>query len=446
MEAANIDNSPTLSIHKMKEIMGEQEFARVVSLMSPTEAEGLLYDWKSWARKEQLEPPGEWAVWLYLAGRGSGKTRSGSEWIKSRVEKRMAHRIALVGQSAADARDVLVEGESGILAVFKKSETPQYEPSKRRITFSTGAVATLYSAEDPDQLRGPSHDTALVDELAAYAHPDEVWSNLMFGLRLGDSRCMITTTPRPIKILKDLVKREAEGGVYVTRGSTYDNLKNLSKAFASEIISQYEGTRLGRQELMAEILDDIEGALWSRDVLDKNRRKEHPILKKICVSIDPSVTSSARSAETGIIVGGIDDKNHGYCLADLTLRGTPESWAKVACEAYHKFSADYILAEKNNGGELVKSIIRNKDKNIPIRLVWASRGKLTRAEPISALDEQGRIHLVGAFNKLEDELCTYDGTGTSPDRLDAYVWCFSSLITSNFSRGATWGRKRKRAS
>lgn len=443
----------TMPLPQLVSMIGEEQFIKYVQELPGDEVEALIYDWHSWARPEQLEPPGTWSIWLILAGRGYGKTRTGSEWIKERVASGKARRIALVSQSAADARDVLVEGEAGILAIYPDGEKPNYSPSKRRITWPNGAVATIYTAEDPDQLRGPSHDTALADEIAAYRNLDDVWSNLMFGLRLGDARCLATTTPKPLPKIKELVKAAKDpndGSVYITHGTTYDNIGNLSNTYKTQIIKPYEGTRVGRQELNAELLEDIEGALWTLGGIEKNRwkRKKLPPLTKIIVAVDPSAGSAESAAETGIIVAGMDKDKHGYCLEDLTMRGTPLQWATVVCDAYRRWNANLVIAEKNNGGEMVEHTIASaveKRERIPVKLVWASRGKLIRAEPVSSLDEKGEIHMVGLYPQLEDELCTYEGSGDSPNRLDAYVWAFTHLLVKKmWQRGGTFGKRRAR--
>lgn len=451
----------SLPVRKIKDIVGEKAFFDYLQTLPDETVEDLLYDWRSWARPEQIEPPGLWSIWLYLAGRGSGKTRSGSEWIKEQVEKGDARFIALVSQSAADARDVMVEGESGILSVYPDGKKPKYEPSKRRIVWPNGAQATIYTAEDPDQLRGPSHDTAWADEIAAFRHLDDLWSNLMLGLRLGKSRCFISTTPRGIKFIRGLIVRainldpqkelqtqevypeDRVKDVFVTKGSTYDNKDNLSQTFMNQIITQYEGTRLGRQELLAEILQDVEGALWNREILDKNREPEINLedLVRIIVAIDPTVAKAENATETGIIVMGKHRNGHGYAISDRSLTASPDGWAKAAVQAYESYEADKIVAEKNNGGEMVSLTIRTVDASVPVTLVWASRGKLTRAEPVAALDEQGKLHIVGTMPKLEDELCIYDGEGDSPNRLDAYVWAATELfIGKKLNQGLVWGR------
>lgn len=388
----------------------------------------LLYEWRFWARPNQL-PPENWRhVWLILAGRGFGKTRTGAETVRWLVETGQAKRIALVAPTAADARDVMVEGESGILAVSRPDFKPEYEPSKRRITWPNGAVAYTYSAEEPDRLRGPQHDFAWCDELAAWKYPDDTWDNLIFGLRLGDNpRVVVTTTPKPIPLVRKLVN---DPETVVTRGSTYENAANLPPSFLKEIRDKYEGTRLGRQEIYAEILDDVPGALWNRTMLDELRVKKAPELIRIVVAIDPAVTSGENSDETGIIVAGKGVDGHGYVLEDLSCRMSPDGWATRAVNAYHKYEADRIVAEVNNGGDLVETTIRTVDRRIPYKAVRASKGKRTRAEPIAALYEQGKIHHVGSFPLLEDQMCNFtpDGYDGSPDRVDALVWALTELM------------------
>lgn len=393
-------------------------------------ADALKNDWASIARPEQLPPAGDdWTIWIYLAGRGAGKTRSGVEWVRSL--KGTVSRIALVAPTAADCRDVLVEGESGILATSPNWDRPVWEPSKRRLTWSNGAIATLYSAEEPDRLRGPQHGAALCDEFAAWPNAQMTWDMLMFGLRLGKRpRVMITTTPRPIKVLKDLVSR-AGRDLVLTRGKTSDNAANLAPTFLSAIVSRYAGTRLGRQELDGDILDDVPGALWSRDNIDALRISpgSEPAMRRIVVAIDPAVSVSETSDATGIIVAGLGDDGHGYILDDLSGKHSPVEWAVKAIAAYRRFGADRIVAEKNQGGQMVESTLRAVDRDVPIRLVHASRGKFVRAEPISAFYERHRVHHVGAFPELEDELCSFEpGSNESPDRLDALVWAMTDLM------------------
>lgn len=383
------------------------------------------YQWSFWARDNQLPPDGDWRVWLLLAGRGFGKSRTGAEWIRSQVETGRYHRLALVARTAADVRDVMIEGESGILRISPPWFRPKYEPSKRRLTWPNGAVATTYSADEPDNLRGPEHDGAWCDELAAWSYPD-AWDMLMFGLRLGaDPRVVVTTTPRPTKLIRELV---AAPTTHVTRGRTYDNASNLAPAFMEQIIAKFAGTRLGRQELDAEILDDTPGALWKRDQIEALRVVKHPDLSRIVVAVDPAVTSNEGSDETGIIGAGLGTDQHGYVLEDASLRGSPLAWATAAVTLYYKLQADRIVAEANQGGEMVEHTIHTVDPNVPVRLVHASRGKYIRAEPVAALYEQARAHHVGTFPAMEDQLCTWTQGDESPDRLDALVHGLTDLM------------------
>lgn len=397
-------------------------------------------DWRGLARPSQLAPDGTWTIWLLLAGRGFGKTRTGAEWVRERVERGIAKRIALVAPTAADARDVMAEGESGILATSPSWNRPIYEPSKRRLTWPNGALATLYSADEPDRLRGPQHDCAWCDELAAWRFAD-AWPNLMLGLRVGrNPQCCITTTPRPICIVRDLLKREGKD-VVVTRGRTIENADNLAPAFLAQIMAQYEGTRLGRQELDAELLEDMPGALWQRARIDELRVAKAPDdLRRIVVAIDPAVTSGDDADETGIIVAGIDGLRQAYILADLSGRYQPTEWARRAINAYHQYHADRIVAEVNNGGEMVEAVLRQLDLHASFKAVHASRGKAVRAEPISALYEKGVVHHVGSLAALEDQQCAFTvesdrSRGASPDRVDALVWALTELVVTG---GRPW--------
>jgi phage terminase large subunit-like protein len=382
--------------------------------------------WRDIARPAQLAPDGDWTVWLYSGGRGAGKSRAGAEWVHEQVQKG-ARRIALVGPTAGDVRDVMVEGESGILNCGPVR--PVYEPSKRRVTWPNGAIATTYSADEPDRLRGPQHDAAWCDEIAAWRYP-QAWDMLMLGLRLGtDPRVVATTTPKPVKLVRDLMATAV-----ITRSTTYDNLDNLAPTFREQILSRYEGTRLGRQELLAELLEDVPGALWTRDLIEKARGVA-PDLSRIVVAIDPAVTSGEQSDATGIIVVGAIG-NVGYVLEDLSGRYPPEQWANIAVDAYRRWEADRIVAEANNGGDLVASVLRAVNPNVPVRLVRASRGKRARAEPVSALYEQGRIIHAGTFPELEDELCVWTpDTVESPDRMDAMVWGLTDLMLTKSKQG-----------
>lgn len=410
-----------------------EAYQKLISEASPEEFAAFNYSWKHWARPEQLPPAWPWFVWLILGGRGYGKTRTAAEWIIERVRTGIARRIALVGDTAADARDVMVEGDSGIMACSHPYERPNYEPSKRRLTWDNGAVATCYAAESPESLRGPQHDTAWCDEPAKWKNLRKTdieggtaWDNLEFGLRIGSSpQIVCSTSPRPIKWLKDLKGRSSTA---VTGGSTYDNRANLSEQFFKNVVARHEGTRLGRQEIHAELLEDVEGALWNLGRIDALRRKDHPPLVRIVVALDPSVSNTEESDECGIVVGGIDENHEGHVLADLSKRCSPDEWARIAVDAYHRFNADRIIGEANNGGDLIETVLRTVDPNIPYTKVHASRGKYTRAEPVAALYEQGKVHHVGSFPAMEDEQCTWVPGDKSPNRMDALVWCMSELM------------------
>jgi phage terminase large subunit-like protein len=325
-------------------------------------------------------------VWLIQTGRGWGKTRTAAEWVRDEVESGRKRRIALVASTIADCRDVMVEGPAGILACYPESQQPLYEPSLRKITFRNGAIAKTYSAEKPRQLRGPEHDGAWADELAQWDPLTETWDNLSFGLRIGPRpQVVVTTTPRPLKLLIDLCKAP---GTVLTRGSTRDNLCNLAPDFVREIFGKYGGTRIGRQELDGELLEDVEGALWQRSQIENSRVVEVPPLKRIVVAIDPAVTSGEDSDETGIIVAGVSAAEHAYILADGSCRESPDGWCGKAVKAYYTWEADRIVGEVNNGGDLVETVLRTVDRNVPYKAVHASRGKRARAEPVAALYEQ----------------------------------------------------------
>ncbi len=398
---------------------------RYLDSLSLEELYTLKYTWSFWARAKQLPPEKtSWRTWLILAGRGWGKTRTGAEFIRSQIENGKAGRIALVGETWADVRDVMIEGESGILSICPPWNRPVFETSKKRLTWPNGAQAFAFSAHEPDQLRGPQFDCAWADEIAKYPTP-ESWDQLMFALRLGeDPKCIATTTPRPQKWLKKLAENE---DTYLVTGSTHENAANLAAAFLSEILDKYEGTRLGRQEIEARFLEDTEGALWTRSMLEKITIGHLPELDRVVVAVDPAVSAGSQSDNTGIIVVGKKD-NQGFVLADYSVKAAPLVWARRAVEAYHHFKADRIIAEANQGGDLVESMIRTVDPSIAYKSVHATRGKLVRAEPIAALYEQGRVFHCTHLSDLEDEMCTYNGTGKSPDRLDALVWGLTHLL------------------
>ena len=377
---------------------------------------------RSWsgelARPEQLPPDGDWSTWLYIAGRGAGKTRAGAEWIHQQVRDGV-RRIALVGATAADARDVMIEGESGILSTARPLEMPTYEPSRRRLVWPNGSIATTYSAEEPDRLRGPQHGSAWCDELAAWRYSG-AWPMLLLGLRLGTKpRALVTTTPRPTTVVRELI---AQPTTVVTRGSTYDNRENLAPSFLDQIIKRYEGTRLGRQELHAEILEDVEGALWGMAQLDGLRVVEAPELVRVVVAVDPAVSSHQLSDETGIVAVGLGVDGFGYVLADRSCRLSPDGWARRAVDLYRDLSADRVIVEGNQGGEMVAFTLGTVDSNVPVKRIHATRGKWLRAEPVSALYEQSRVFHCGVFNELEDQMTSFTGEGGgADDRVDALV-------------------------
>lgn len=401
--------------------------------LNPKTAKHLLTDWELWARPEQLLPMGNWRTWLILAGRGFGKTRTGAETVRQWVHKYAL--VNLIAATADDARDIMIEGESGILATCPSNERPIYKTSKRQLEWPNGAKSLIFTADEPERLRGKQHMKLWMDELASWRYA-ESFDQAMFGLRLGNNpQSIVTTTPRPTKIIRDLAR---DPTTFVTRGSTYDNRANLAPAFFAEIIKKYEGTRLGRQELNAEILDDNPNALWKRERIDELRVAKAPSFKRIVVGVDPAVTSNEKSDETGIVVAGIarhpDGTDHGYIIEDASLIASPDAWARKAVQVYREHEADRIIGEGNNGGDLIEVIIRTIDKQVAYKKVIASRGKVKRAEPIAALYEQGRVHHVGSFSKLEDQMCSFDPldeSADSPDRMDALVWALTELMTKH---------------
>ena len=427
------------SLHQLKKHVNKNKLVQLFSHLTDEEAALLQFQWSFWARPEQLPPVIDhtWLTWLILAGRGFGKTRSGAEWVRDLIENRGYGRIALVAEDAGDAREVMVEGESGIMAVCPPWNRPNYEPSKKRLTWPNGAKAIIFSAEDPESLRGPQHDAAWLDELCKWRHQKEAWDQLQFGLRLGRRpvQC-ITTTPRPTPLLKEIVKRKS---TLITKGHTYDNLENMAESFREAIVSTYEGTRLGRQELNAEILDDNPNALFHMKLIEAARVKrgeKEEYQHETVVSVDPPITGNDKSDECGIIVASrtIPDTNHAHyhIHQDASVQGrSPEGWAAAAVSAYYKHMASLIVVETNQGGDMAESVIKNVDPTIKVVQVKATKGKWIRAEPIAGLYEQGRVHHIGYFNKLEDQMCDFDPSGEiegdSPDRMDALVWALYHL-------------------
>lgn len=397
----------------------------------------LLWDWGFWGRANQLTPAGDWDTWLVKAGRGYGKTRAGAEWVRSIAcgptpeKPGRARRIALIGETASDVRKVIVEGESGVLAVHPPAFRPEWQPSTRTLMWPNGAQAFTYNATEPDELRGPQFDAALCDELAKWRHARETWDQLAFALRLGTHpQVMVTTTPRPIAVLKEIM---ADKRTVVTNGKTSENHANLAESFLTRVVGRYAGTRLGRQELDGEMVDEVKGALWTRALLEAKRVRVHPDLVRVVVAVDPSGTRGAGAGDDiGIVIAGLGVDGRWYVLGDWTCNLSPEGWGRRAVAAFHEFNADRVVGEGNFGGDMVRAVIQSSDPTIPFKMVTASRGKVARAEPISALYEQGRVSHVGMFAEMEDQMCAmtmagYEGDGRSPDRADALVWALTEL-------------------
>ncbi len=391
----------------------------------------LKHAWELHARPDQLPPPGDWNTWLILAGRGFGKTRTGAEWVRAQTENGRARRVALIARSLAEAQSIMIEGESGILNTSPPWHTPIYEPSKRKLTWPNGARALIFSSHEPDQLRGPQFDAAWCDELASWEYPSQTWDNLNFALRLGQPpKCVVTTTPKSIELVRTLSNGP---GVYVTRGTTFDNKDNLAPEFFDAIVEQYDGTSIGRQEIYAELIDQDENALWKRAWIEDARLPNYPPIARIVVAIDPAMSTKPGSSETGIVVVGADmNRKHAYVLADESGKLTPNGWALRAAHLFDKFKAARIIAEDNAGGNLVQSTLHAAiPRKLPYKGIKATDGKRVRAEPVAALYEQGRVHHVGRFPDLEDQMCTWTpdlGPSQSPDRVDALVHAITELM------------------
>ncbi|MFG1478622.1 terminase family protein [Xanthobacter sp. V4C-4] len=418
-----------------------EQATRFLLELGEGELRALLADWAFWARPDQLPPPaaaggGPWTTWLVLGGRGAGKTRAGAEWVRGLAlgrapfAGRPVGRIALVAETMADVREVMVEGVSGLLAVHPDAERPRWEPSRRRLEWGNGAVAQGFSADDPESLRGPQFGAAWCDELAKWRRGTAAFDMLQFGLRLGDQpRQMVTTTPRPTALLRRLLDDPATA---VTRARTADNAFHLAPGFLAQVLARYGGTRLGRQELDGEIIADRPDALWTRAGLEAARAGAPPPLARIVVAVDPPASSRAGADACGIVCAGIDATGLIHVLADESAAGLrPAQWAARAVALFHRFAADTVVAEVNQGGEMVRAVLAEVDAGVPVDAVRATRGKYLRAEPVAALYEQGRVRHVGGFPALEDELCDFgpDGlsSGRSPDRLDALVWAITAL-------------------
>ncbi len=419
------------------------ELKRLIDGLPEDDLAFLLGDWQVWARDDQLpsaqddEAAGAWRVWLVLGGRGAGKTRAGAEWIKAKalglrpIADKPAGRIALVGETLGDVRRVMIEGVSGILAVHGDDERPQFETSKGQLVWPNGTIGQIFSAETPDALRGPQFAAAWCDELAKWRNAQETWDMLQMGLRLGAApQVVVTTTPRALPLLKTIMADEA---TIVTRAATKDNAENLAPSFVAEMNRRYQGSLLGRQELDGEVIEDMSGGLWRRDWIDAARVDKVPQLSTVVVAVDPPVTATARSDACGIVVAGRGADGRVYVLDDRTVQGRePTVWARAARAAYHDYRADRIVAEINQGGDLVVMVLKQIDAALPVRTVRATRGKWLRAEPVAALYAEGRVAHAGRFEALEDQMCAFgtDGRadGRSPDRLDALVWALTDLV------------------
>ncbi|WP_375390804.1 DNA-packaging protein [uncultured Sphingomonas sp.] len=412
-------------------------FAEVMKL-NATQRHALLLDFAAWAHDGQCAPAGDWRAWLIRAGRGFGKTRAGAEWVAAIGRAQSDARIALVAATREDARRVMIEGESGLLSILRHGDAAEWRASEGQLRFASGAIAHIYSAARPGSLRGPQHHAAWCDELAKWRYGEAAWSNLLMGLRLGASpQVVVTTTPAPVPLMRQVM---ALPDCVETRGRTRDN-GHLPDAFVQAIENQYGGTRLGRQELEGELIEDHEGALWTRALIEGCREAAAPALRRVVVAVDPP--ASADGDACGIVAAGIDADGIGHVLADASVAGlSPGGWAAAVAACAAHWGADRVVAEKNQGGDMVRHVLEGADAGLPVRLVHASRGKLARAEPVANLYEQGRVRHAGRFRALEDELCglvtggAYRGPGRSPDRADALVWGLTELLIGKAAQRA----------
>ena len=425
---------------------GNARRARLDKLLKPHERAALAtWHWEVWGRDEQLAPPGDWRVWLICAGRGFGKTRAGAEWVRDVARHDPEARVALVGASLPEVRSVMVEGESGILAAAPGALAPDYEPSLRRLVWPNGAQAFLYSAGEPESLRGPQHSHAWCDEVAKWENAGgraiAAWDNLQMGMRLGEHpRVLATSTPRRVALMLRLLEEALDGAVAVAQGRTRDNAGTLPTAYYDAMLGQYADSSLGRQELDGEMLAEADGALWTRAMLEGCRVSgASEELTRVLVGVDPP--ASERGDACGIVVCGIGANGVAQVLADCSVeKATPERWARAVAAAASAWNADRVVAEANQGGAMVASVLRAADVSLPLKLVHASRGKVARAEPVAALYEAGRVRHAGMFAKLEDQLCGlmagggYEGPGRSPDRADALVWALTELMLGKNTR------------
>ena len=416
--------------------------AWIAAKVSPEEWSRITHDWRLLGRPDQIAPIatkiGEpWHTWLVLGGRGSGKTRAGAEWVRAQalhladLADRRSHRIALVGDTIGQVRSVMIEGLSGLLSIHPSAERPTLEASRNQLVWPNGTIAQMFAADNPDSLRGPQFDAAWCDELCKWRRPDVAWDTLQFALRLGElPQVVVTTTPRPIPLLKRIMDDHATA---ISRSRTADNANNLAAAFLAEMRRRYGDTALGQQELEGQIVEGRMTGLWKRSYLDQSRLLARPELTRIVVAVDPPVTATAGSDSCGIVIAGLGVDKRGYVIGDRTIQGRdPATWAKAAVAAYHDYLADTIVVETNQGGDLLVQTFKGIDARVPVKKVYASRGKYVRAEPVSALYAEGRVAHVGEFPELERQMCDFaaDGLahGKSPDRLDALVWALTELM------------------
>lgn len=415
----------------------ERRLAQFLNQIGELGRLALLHEWPLHARQEQLPPKGDWRIWLVMAGRGFGKTRAGAEWVRSIAEQDGSARIALVAASQHEARSIMVEGDSGLLSIAPYWDRPEWFPALRKLVWKSGAQAMLYGAADPETLRGPQFTHGWADEVAKWPLAQAAWDNLMMGLRLGSApRVMVTTTPRPVALLRQLAKHPL---TVITRGATQDNRANLPPSFIAAMEADYAGTALGRQELNGELIEEMEGALWTRALIERCRvqrttsQEDRPKIERLVVAVDPPAGTQGDAC--GIVVVACAADGLAYVLADASVtHSSPEGWARAVADAATQWGADRVVAEANNGGAMVESVLRAAQADLPVRLVHASRGKVARAEPVAALYEAGRVRHVGSFPELEDEMCGlmlgggYIGPGRSPDRADALVWGLTELM------------------
>ncbi len=418
---------------------------KMLARMSERQRKALRTHWQVWAHEGQIAPEGKWHTWLIMAGRGFGKTRAGAEWVR-RIAQDPDARIALVAASLGEARRVMVEGESGLLAISPRGKRPVFEPSRRQLTWESGARATFYSAAEPESMRGPQHSHAWCDEIAKWdrtgGRAEMAWDNLILGLRLGDDpRAVVTTTPRATPLVLRIVD---DRGASITRGTTFVNKANLPTGFVSAVRRQFGRSLLARQELDGELIEDIAGALWNRSLLERCRENAASVPhRRVVVAVDPP--ASAEGDACGIVVAALGQDGIARVLADASVeKATPERWARAVAAAARAWSADRVIAEANQGGAMVEAVLRAAAIALPLRLVHASRGKVARAEPVAALYEVGRVRHAGMFPALEDQLCglmtggEYRGPGRSPDRADALVWALTELMLGVRGEPRVW--------